>query len=144
MKQLGIPIHIEFAPYNQVFQQLLDPSSLLAKNHEGFNLILLRLEDWQRFEDGLQSWETIRQNIKHNVRELIASLKAAGQRSSVPHVLCICPLSPAAISDPERNSFFRDTEGVLAAELSQHCGVHVITSGQLLESYSVSVYADDY
>jgi amino acid adenylation domain-containing protein len=144
MTRLGIPTQIEFAPYNQVFQQLLDPSSLLGKNHDGFNLILMRLEDWQKLEDGAQSWEESRQNIDHNVRELIASLKAAGQRSSVPQLLCICPLSPAAISDPERNRFFRDMEGVLAAELSEQRGVHVVTSGQLLEYYPVSTYADDY
>jgi FkbH-like protein/FkbM family methyltransferase len=37
---------IEFAPYNQVFQELLNPSSLLAKNNNGINIILLNLEDW--------------------------------------------------------------------------------------------------
>jgi FkbH-like protein/FkbM family methyltransferase len=49
MKQLDIPSRIEFAPYNQVFQQLLDPSGLLSKNEHGINVILLLLEDW--FQD---------------------------------------------------------------------------------------------
>src|SRR5439155_10990441 len=48
MKELGIGSQIEFAPYNQIFQQLLGPSSLLARNRGGLNLILLRVEDWQR------------------------------------------------------------------------------------------------
>ena len=43
MLELGISARIEFAPYNQVFQQLLDPSSLLATNHTGVNVILVRL-----------------------------------------------------------------------------------------------------
>jgi hypothetical protein len=32
MRELGFSSVIEFAPYNQVFQQLLDPSSLFSKN----------------------------------------------------------------------------------------------------------------
>ncbi len=37
--------HIEFAPYNQVFQQLLDPASLFARNRDGVNVIILSLDD---------------------------------------------------------------------------------------------------
>ena len=43
---------VKFAPYNQVFQQLLDPGSLLSRNRHGINIILLRVEDWLRFERG--------------------------------------------------------------------------------------------
>jgi acyl carrier protein len=45
-KELGLKPRIEFAPYNQVFQQLLDPSSLLARNKQGLNVILVRVDDW--------------------------------------------------------------------------------------------------
>jgi len=54
-RRLGIAGRIEFAPYNQVFQQLLDPASLLAKNDRGANLLLIRLEDWLRFRHPLKS-----------------------------------------------------------------------------------------
>ena len=44
---LGLPAAIAFAPYNQVFQQLLDPQSLLCTNRSGAaNVLLVRLEDW--------------------------------------------------------------------------------------------------
>ncbi len=42
----GISTNIQFAPYNQVFQQLLDPDSIFRKSNEGLNIILLGLEDW--------------------------------------------------------------------------------------------------
>jgi len=42
----GVPIHIEFAPYNQIFQQLLDAGSAFRKNRDGVNVVLLRLEEW--------------------------------------------------------------------------------------------------
>ena len=49
MDEIGQRASIKFAPYNQVFQQLLDPSSLLATNRHGVNVVLVRVEDWQRF-----------------------------------------------------------------------------------------------
>jgi FkbH-like protein/FkbM family methyltransferase len=42
----GDPIHIEFAPYNQIFQQLLDRESAFCRNSDGVNVILLSLEEW--------------------------------------------------------------------------------------------------
>ena len=38
-------LDVRFAPYNQVLQSLLDPSSELSLNSRGANVILLRLED---------------------------------------------------------------------------------------------------
>jgi len=43
---LGLPVQVSFAPYNQVFQELLSPNSPLRRNQEGFNVILLNLGDW--------------------------------------------------------------------------------------------------
>lgn len=45
---LGISADIKFAGYNQVFQQLLDPGSLLSTNTEGLNVVLVRPEDLLR------------------------------------------------------------------------------------------------
>ena len=44
----GAPLRAEFAPYDQVFAQLLDPASALHTNRSGVNVILLRLEAWAR------------------------------------------------------------------------------------------------
>ena len=44
--ELNLPISVEFAPYNQVFQQLLDPGSQFSRNQDGVNVVLVRLEDW--------------------------------------------------------------------------------------------------
>ena len=48
LEHLGWTPEIQFAPYNQVFQQLLDPSSSFHQQREGVNVVLLRLEDWRR------------------------------------------------------------------------------------------------
>jgi FkbH-like protein/FkbM family methyltransferase len=53
MQALDIPSQIEFAPYNQVFQQLLAPSSLFASNVRGVNVVLVRFEDWDKTNKSL-------------------------------------------------------------------------------------------
>ncbi|NEO30634.1 MAG: amino acid adenylation domain-containing protein [Symploca sp. SIO3C6] len=54
LKEIGVPYSIEFAPYNQVFQELLNPASLLATNENGVNIILVRFEDWEQDKNRLQ------------------------------------------------------------------------------------------
>lgn len=44
--QFGAPLRVEFAPYNQVFQQLLEPASALHANATGVNAVLLELGQW--------------------------------------------------------------------------------------------------
>ena len=60
MRELGLNAAIEFAPYNQVFQELLNPGSLLSQNHGGMNVILLRPEDWLRFNPSAKNPEKAR------------------------------------------------------------------------------------
>lgn len=64
-KQLEKNWEIQFAPYNQVYQQLLDPSSLLGSNGDGVNVALLRLEDWFRFQKNLAPRLNAEEQIKH-------------------------------------------------------------------------------
>ena len=44
--RFDVATHIQFAPYNQIFQELLDSGSAFRKNSDGANVILLGLEDW--------------------------------------------------------------------------------------------------
>ena len=44
--ELNLPVDIRFADYGQVFQQLLDPASMMAQNTSGLNVLAVRLEDW--------------------------------------------------------------------------------------------------
>lgn len=45
--KMSDPITINFSPYNQVLQQLLDAKSILS-NNDGINILLIRFEDWIR------------------------------------------------------------------------------------------------
>lgn len=118
MDELRIPSRIRFAPFDQIFQQLLDPSSLLSANSHGVNLVFVQWRE--RAVPGEQA------------RELAEALKNATARGAVPTILCVCPPT----GDTE--------ERVLAEELAGHAGVHVLYPKEILDLYPVDDYRDDY
>jgi FkbH-like protein len=141
-RELEMPEVISFAPYNQVFQELLDPTSLLATNKDGINVLLARLEDW-RGENRIMEIDARRQ-IERNVRDLLRALRSAIERSPASYLLCICPSSPSPLVDPERASFFGHMEELIVSELADVPGVHVFTSSELTAVYPVTEYYDPY
>jgi FkbH-like protein len=140
MQKLDLPAQVVFAPYNQVFQQLLDPASLLSQNETGVNVVLVRFEDWQRFQDGDEA--NAAETIERNAQDLVAALKTAAERSSAPYLVCVCP--PAPDADAGRLAFFQRLETRLAAELEAVSGVYVVTSAELAALYPVAEYYDAY
>src|SRR4051812_32425658 len=72
---------ISFAPYNQIFQQLLDPTSLLSTDQHGINLVLVRPEDWVRYEEQrkTQRVSDSQDKIEQSARELVEALRSAAQ-----------------------------------------------------------------
>jgi FkbH-like protein len=148
MQELDIPSTIEFAPYNQVFQQLLDPSGLLAENDLGVNVVLVRFEDWLRFADvsvaGTISSAGARERIEQNVRDLVLALKSAAGRSGNLHLVCLCPAAPATLADPDCAAFLQRMEALLSSEMETTGGVCVVTTAELNARYPVAEYHDPY
>jgi hypothetical protein len=56
LREVGLPLGTAVAPYGQIFQQLLDPTSQFLRNRGGVNVVLLRFEDWLRDEGGRLTW----------------------------------------------------------------------------------------
>jgi thioester reductase-like protein/FkbH-like protein len=137
MRQLDFPSRVEFAPYNQVFQELLDPSSLLRTNRAGINVLLVRPEDWQRFGS-----EPHAAPLQRTVDDFIAALRTAVAGSASPYLVCICPASPAIVEDPARHSLIEEAETCIALELGEIPGVHVVTAAELAQTYTGSSYYD--
>lgn len=148
MRELNIPSEIEFAPYNQVFQQLLDPASLLSQNQNGINLVLVRFEDWLRFEeDGdakANSSSGAYEKIERNVRDLILALKLAAGRSSTPYFVCLCPASSVALAKANLVTLFTQMEDLVASELDDVSSVHLVRTADLAALYWVENYHDPH
>jgi amino acid adenylation domain-containing protein len=142
MKQLGIASRIDFAPYNQVLQQLLDPLSLVSANARGINVVLLRLEDWQAHyaAEARQGAD----ELHRRAREFAAALEVAVRRSAAPYIVCIGPASRALLAHEERAACFHATEELLIHHLNGIPSVALVTSTQLLASYPVKEFHDEY
>lgn len=140
MKQLEISAAIEFAPYNQIFQQLLDPTSVFARNQQGVNVILLRFEDWRR-DKGEQTEAELAQAIDRNLQELITALQAAVAQSSTPYIVCLCPDSPTLQADSNWMKHSQQWQSQLSTELGKISGVYLLQP-QDLQTYPVENYYD--
>ena len=145
IEQLDLPARIVFAPYNQPFQELLDPLSLLSANTHGVNILLLRLEDWQGSESSRETADGSapdwRSRLQRAVSDFIAAMGAAAQRSTIPYLIVVCPASPLATADPERSDFFRQMEDLLVAALSAVPGIDIVASAALMSAYPGTAFS---
>ena len=142
LEELQLPARITFAPYNQVFQQLVDPSSLLATNRTGVNIILVGFEDWQKNAAGRHAAELSFTALERDARDFAHAVTTAAERSGTPQLICLCPASPAVMMDPDRKRFVEDIAASLQATLQAVPGVHVISPAELFACYPVAEYYD--
>jgi len=139
--ELELPAQVQFAPYNQVFQQLLDPASVLSQNRQGLNVVLVRLDDWIR--QGLEVDSLLaRDEIQRNAKDLVSALKSCTSSRTVPWLVSLCPASPAIVAKPACARFLQETEETLASDLAQVDGIYLLKSAEVQETSPVSDYYD--
>lgn len=117
--ELGLPARTAFAPYNQVFQALLDGDGPLAANRHGVNVVLVRLDGWREAD----------------VDELAGAVRHSAGRAPVPHLVVCCPGPPGAEDKAELR---------LAEALAGDARVRVVTSADLAALYPVADHFDAY
>ena len=111
MRELGFDYAIQMAPYNQVFQLLLDPAGALASNHGGVNVVLVRFEDWAPDLARLEA----------DIQHFAASLRTAAHSFTAPLVVCVCPASARITAD-----FQTGMEDRLAAAVADLSTIHLV------------------
>jgi len=122
--ELGLNHEIRFAGYGQIFQELLDPASLFAQNRGGFNVALVRFEDWR--EAG----------VEDSVARFTEAVRSAAAAFPSPLIVVVCPPAPAC------KSAFAALEGTLSAGIADLPGVHVIPSEDVHTRYPVAEVHD--
>ena len=85
--ELALTHDIRFAAYNQLFQELLSPDSLFARNR-GFNVALVRLDDW------------IPAGVDETARHFIEAVRSAAAFPA-PLIVALCPPAPGNESATE-------------------------------------------
>ena len=124
VEQLGMSAQVRFAPYDQLFQQLLDPSSLLARNESGINVIL-------DSTGGLASRS--RAERAGFCASPCSTIQAFGLIIfGLPHSLIL----------PGPDASLLGQHALLLGELKNFPGVHAITTEELQSLYPVANYYD--
>ena len=127
-----------FSGYNQVFQELMAPGSLLASTEPGVNFLLIRLEDWARDQKSGNPADT----VSTAVGEFANALAAFAKRARRTTVLCLCPPSSNASANAEWSATLSRLEAELRAAVVSLRGIHLIDADELAELYPVEVVDD--
>jgi FkbH-like protein len=135
MSQLGLALPVRLAPYNQVFQQLLDPAGLLAGNHGGVNVVLARLEDWARFQPEA---DPDLGSLEANAHHLVSCLRSAAESFSAPTLFVVCPPSPGFLADLSRAAFSRRMTSYIESSLQGLGTLYVLDDAEIEALYPVS------
>ncbi len=117
----GIAAPVDFAPYNQVLQQLLTPGSAFALNKGGVNIVLVRVHDFVRDQSDP---ELALSSLSGICTELGNALRQFAARSTDPLVLVMPPASPGLerrIADAAARA-----AGQLRAAVAGLPGLHIL------------------
>lgn len=135
-RELRVPVRLELAPYNQVFQQLLDPGSLLHTPGLAMGVLLVRPQDWARHAtDASQR----REGVEHGTREFIAAVREASRTVRSAIRLYLCPASPP---DAELDTVVRAAEDAIREAVEPLAGVEVVDAEVATRPYPVQAVYD--
>jgi FkbH-like protein len=126
LETAGIALDVRFAPYNQVFQELLSPTSLLAQNVSGINVLLVRIEDFLR---GAKDVESAGVTLGRIVPEICAALTAHTDRSKSPTILSVFPPSGRSLEPLGRE--IAAANATLLAHAASIPGLVILPSGEI-------------
>jgi FkbH-like protein len=124
--ELGLDYEIQFAGYAQLFQELLDPAGLFARNRGGFNVALVRLEDLS--EAG----------VEDSARKLVEAIRFAADHFASPLVLAVCPPLPEHAAD------YHAPLRILCEGTRDLAAVHCILPGEVTSLYPVAEIHDPH
>ena len=117
---------VKFAPYNQLFAQLLDPLSEMRGSQAYRKVILLRPEDWLRYS-------TEKKELRQISDEFLTALQAYTAGNSEKIVVGLCPR--AAVDGVE--NFVKEDE-YLQQNLAAIANVSLLDLRQIHQKYSIA------
>ncbi|WP_242836733.1 non-ribosomal peptide synthetase [Clostridium sp. BNL1100] len=136
-KRFDIKNEVVFAPYNQVFQQLLDETSLISSN-DGVNILLIRFEDWLR-NDKSGDDEQIKK-LEENYRYLINILKSKAK--FIPYFIAVFPVCRYSNMSQRVSEYIEDMNNRWKLALEDMENVYVMDCGTLDEQFAIDTVFD--
>ncbi|WP_368929689.1 HAD-IIIC family phosphatase [Bacillus pumilus] len=132
-KQFDVQLDVQFAPYGQVYQELLNERSLISQKKNGANLLLIRLEDITG--PAHLSLEEKKKLASEHAEELANVLK-----SKTKHNLYFVGILPISVSLKDT---LQDVEQEWIDQLSEIEGVQLIDCRQLAQQYQIDAIFDE-
>ena len=137
--RLGMnPVRFAFSAYNQVFQELLAPTSPLASDAPGANLLLIRFEDWARESEADKQADT----MVRTAREFVSSMTRFARRAARPTILVLCPPSAGLRSNGQLARTLESLDAEVRSVLSGQIGISIIPHEEVAALYPVEVVED--
>jgi amino acid adenylation domain-containing protein/FkbH-like protein len=131
IETLGLKYSVTFAPYSQVFQELLMPESQFRRNSDGVNVLLIRLEDW--WDDEI---ENPHGDLLQKTAEFYQAVETFSSSSKTPVLVCFCPTSVRQSSNEELNN----AEKNLILQLEGLGNIYPVSSQEILSTIAVVEY----
>lgn len=105
-RELDLQFTPVIAPYNQLFQQLMDPNGALLSSGTALNVLLVRPEDWIRCAG--PDFEIQKQLLERSTQEFIDAVRRSIKTMNCPLKIYLCP--------PSASLIFSLASAVIAAE----------------------------
>src|SRR5581483_9632308 len=138
MSLLGVDSEIRIAPYNQVFQQLLE-GGLLRSNHGGINLVALDLDAWLPAGPIVEA----RRALERTVADLLSVLRTAASSGSGGAVL-IFPAAGRPDSHDERDSAVAAAKSAILEQCPTIPGWNAVDLANAAQLYAVVEIRDPF
>jgi FkbH-like protein len=135
LDEAGLNLGVQFAPYNQVFQELLSRTSLLASNVQGANLILVRFEDFVREVTDPEAAGIL---VERTTLELLDALTSFGVQAKSPTIVGVLEPSPGAAA--ELLPHLRRAATVLRERAHELHGIHLLTGDEIEQVFDGERY----
>jgi amino acid adenylation domain-containing protein/FkbH-like protein len=140
LKKFGVTPLITFPGYNQVFSQLLNPGSEFNSNISGYNILLIRFEDWIKDKNSEGSIS----DFSKKVDEIEDAFSVAIQLNTQgKYILAFCPPSPGILKNPILSEIIAEAENRLTSILKSKSNILVLNSGELLDTYDIHDYYEE-
>jgi len=140
LEKFNIEYSINFPGYNQVFSQLLNPGSDFNLNRDGFNILLIRFEDWIIDKRTDKSIPDLMAKIDEFENALASALKIP---SGGKYILAFCPPSPMILNNPILTKIIDESEESTSLFLKAKANVLLLKSEELIDIYDVYDYYEE-
>ena len=146
MDKLKTRSSIQFCPQGQVFQQLVDPTSSFRRNQDGYNIVMIRLDDWTSTKLSPSSTaheiDNAGSDLDRNISDFLMQLKRASETFTARTIVVVTPDSPAMLDNRQWDAIASRIQSRLREEIEGITGVSLLTAQTLLSQYDIDSYYD--